>query len=95
MKELKDTVFPIEYITPKVTFKVFEDNIGALDTAMVHKHLARNKHINMQFHHFREYMTYGEVTILPIGTMYQTSDYLTKEVSHSTLDQYRLRMQGW
>ena len=47
--------------------------------ATVHKHRARTKHLNMKLDHFRDYVTRGEVNILPIITLDQASDYLTKK----------------
>ena len=35
----------------------------------------------MKLHHFRDYVTGGEVAILPVGTLDQASDYLTKAVN--------------
>ena len=75
LKELKKAGFSIEFATPKLTFKVFEDNSGALEMSTLYKHRARTKHLNMKLHYFRDYVTRGEVTILPIGTLETKAHY--------------------
>ena len=74
LKELKRSGFTIESNTPKFPYKVFEDNSGSLEMARFHKHRSRTKHLNVKLHHFRYYVTRGEVTIIPIGTFYQVFD---------------------
>ncbi len=41
---------------PTVQCKVFKDNSGALELAMTPKMRPRTKHINVKFHHFRDYV---------------------------------------
>ena len=77
LKDLKRSGFPIAPTTLKVTCRVFEDNSGSLEMVTVHKHRARTKHLNMKLHHFRDYVTRGEVTILPTTILDHASDYLT------------------
>ena len=78
LKDLKYAWFLVASTIPKVTCKVFKDNSGAEEIATVHKHRARTKHINMKTHHFIDYVTHVELTILLIGTLNQLPDYLTK-----------------
>ena len=40
--------------TPKITCRVFEDNVGALELANAHKLRPRTKHLSVQLHHFRQ-----------------------------------------
>ena len=95
LKDLKRSGFTIESATTKVTCRVFEYNSGSLEMAKFHKHRARTKHLNMKLHHFRDYVTRGEVAILPITTLDQVSDYLTIVVNNSTLGWHRLNVQSW
>ena len=62
--------------------------------SMVNKHRARTKHLNVKLQHFRYYVTCVKVTILPIVTLDQASDYRTKVINQSMLDQHRLTVQG-
>ena len=50
-----------------------------------HKYRASTKHVNVKLHHFRDYATRGEVTILSTGTLNQASDHTTEAVNHITL----------
>ena len=93
LKELKREGFTIESNTPKVTCKVFEYKSGALGRTTVHNHKARKNHLNMKLHHFRDYMTRGEDTILSIKTLGQASNYLTKAVNLRTLGRHSLTVQ--
>ena len=63
--------------------------------ATFHKHKSSTNHLNVKFHHFSDYGTHGEVTILPIGTLDQASNYLTKSFNHITLGRHRLTVQVW
>ena len=58
---------------------------GAVEMVTVHKHRDRTNHINVKLRHFIDYVTHGEVTIIPIRTLNQASDYLTKIVNQSML----------
>ena len=94
LKEIKRAGFLIESTIYKVVCKVFEDNTGALEMSKVQNHGARTNNLNIKFHHFIEYVTRGEVTILPTTTLYQASDYLTIEVNQITLGWHRFNVQG-
>ena len=85
LNEMKKLGFPVRSETPKVHCKVFEDNSGALEMAKIHKYRPRTKHICTKLHHFRDYVTRGEITIHPIDTKDQIADFLTKPVSESIL----------
>ena len=95
LKEMKNHGVPIGYTKSTVRCRVFEDNSGAIEMAKVHKYQPRTKHVNVKYHHFRDYMTRGEVSIHPIKTTDQPADMLTKPVSLAILRKLRLRMIGW
>ncbi len=61
-----------------VQCKVFEDNSGALELAMMPKMQPRTKHINVKFHHFRDYVRRKLLTILPFCLEDNPADTLTK-----------------
>ena len=63
--------------------------------AKTHKYRPRTKHLNVKLHHFRDYVTRGEIEILPIDSAMQQADYLTKPVNYDTLKRLRLLVMGW
>jgi hypothetical protein len=95
LKEMKTMGFPITGANAKMHCKVFEDNSGALEIAKIHKYRPRTKHLNVKLHHFRDYVTRGEISINPINTKDQLADYLTKPVNAETLEKLRKEVMGW
>jgi hypothetical protein len=81
--------------TAAVHCRVFEDNSGALEMAKVHKFRPQTKHMNVRLHHFRSYVEDGSITIHPIASEDQLSDYLTKPLNVSTLKPLRKQILGW
>jgi len=80
---------------PTVRCEVFEDNSGALELAMTPKMRPRTKHINVKFHHFRDYVKRKLITILPIRSEDNPADTLTKPLPLDLFIQHRLTIQGW
>ena len=80
---------------PKVLCKVFEDNSGALEMAKNYKYRPRTKHLNIKYHHFRDYVERGEISVHKIDTSEQLADYLTKPVTQETLEYLRQKVMGW
>jgi hypothetical protein len=81
--------------TADIYCKVFEDNSGALEMAKVHKYRPRTKHLNVKLHHFRSYVESKAIHILPITTLEQLADYLTKPVNANILQYLRKKVMGW
>jgi hypothetical protein len=67
-KELAGAGFELGTNTPKVHCKAFEDNSGALEMTKTHKLRPRTKHLNIIYHHFREVVEDGSVSIHSIRT---------------------------
>jgi len=95
IKDLKAHGFNTASHTPKVHCRVFEDNSGAIEIAKVPKMRPRTKHINIKYHHFRDYVERGEVTVHPIDTKDQPADMLTKPLNEQTLSRHRRYIMGW
>ena len=95
LKEMKHHGFPVVNVKPKVRCEVFEDNSGALEIAMTHKYRPRTKHISVKHHHFRDYVTRGEILVSKVGTEDQLADILTKPVNEQILVLLRRRVMGW
>ena len=60
-----------------------------------HKYRPRTKHLNVKLHHFRDYVSRGEIQINQIGSESQLADYLTKPVNSETLQRLRKIVMGW
>ena len=95
LQEIKQQGFPIGNTKPKVMCKVFEDNSGAIEMARTHKYRPRTKHLNVKLHHFRDYVSRGEILINQISSKMQLADYLTKPVNIETLTHLRKIVMGW
>jgi hypothetical protein len=54
---------------PKVYSKAYEDNSGVLELAKTPKMRPRTKHINLVFHHFRDYVRRDLIVIYPLGIL--------------------------
>jgi hypothetical protein len=95
LQELKDRGFNDEYLKPEVRCKAFEDNTGALTLATVPKMRPRTKHINLVYHHFREAVRDGLVTIISVGTKDQVGDMFTKPLPQNDFVKFRKLLMGW
>mmetsp|Transcript_22323 Transcript_22323/g.48518 ORF Transcript_22323/g.48518 Transcript_22323/m.48518 type:complete len:523 (+) Transcript_22323:114-1682(+) len=95
LKELRDAGFEVGSSQAQVHCKVFEDNSGALEIAKEHKYRPRTKHINVKYHHFRDYVDRKEISIHKIDTLDQLADMLTKPLNKELLHKHRKRLQGW
>ena len=95
LKEMQKHKFPIGKTKASIHCKVFEDNSGALEMAKTHKYRPRTKHLNVKYHHFRDYITRGNISVHKIDTSDQCADYLTKPVNLEVLSKLRKRVMGW
>jgi len=95
LKEMRLLKFPVRSSTPRIHCQVFEDNSGALEMAKIHKYRPRTKHICTKLHHFRDYVTRGEISIHPIDTHDQPADFLTKPLNEDLLVRHRRTVMGW
>jgi hypothetical protein len=95
IKELAANGFDFPTAIPRVHCKVFEDNSGALAMAQTPKMRPRTKHMNVKYHHFREAVENGSVTIHPIGTEDQLADIFTKPLGSELFLKFRQSIMGW
>ncbi len=95
LEEARKRGIPIETGPPVVRCKAFEDNSGALELARLPKMRPRTKHINVKYHHFREAVALGRVTILHVPTEKQFGDLLTKNLPRDQFTILRERIMGW
>jgi len=95
MKEFHREGFCPVASAPQVHCRVFEDNSGALEMAKNPKYRPRTKHIATKHHHFHGYVERGDIVVLPITTVDQRADSLTKGTSSDLFEAHRLANQGW
>jgi hypothetical protein len=95
LKELQDKKIGFPPSKPGIHCKVFEDNSGAIEIAKVPKMRPRTKHINVKYHHFREYIEREDITIHYIPTEDQPADMMTKPLSENLLSKHRHMVMGW
>jgi len=95
LKEMKKHGFKVGDPKAKVHCKVFEDNSGAIELAKNPKYRPRTKHLNVRWHHFRDYVERGEISIHYIESENQPADYLTKPLSEEDFARLRKIIMGW
>jgi hypothetical protein len=95
VKELSSAGFDLVHDATVVHCKVFEDNSGALEMAKVPKMRPRTKHLNIKYHHFREAVEQGLVTIKAVRTHDQLADIFTKPLGGELFAKFREGILGW
>ena len=95
MNEMKKHKLKFHKSKPKIHCKVFKDNSSVLEMARNYKYRPQTKHLNEKYHHFRDYVERGEISIHKIDTSHQLADYLTKPVSLEILEHLRPQVMGW
>ena len=88
-------IFPVHKSTPEIHCKVWEDNNGALSLAQNQKFSPRTKHISIKYHHFRDHVNKGTISIHPIDTKEQTADIFTKPLDESLFIHLWKKLMGW
>ena len=88
-------MLPIYKPTPKVHCKVWEDNNGCISLATQQKFSPRTKHIAVKYHHFREKVNDGTITVNAIDTKEQSADIFTKPLDESLFKYLRRKVSGW
>ena len=95
MEEVRDELnIPMQTI-PEVLCKVFEDNLGAVELCKVPKMRPRTKHINVKYHHFRQYVFDGKIKVQQVRSENQLADIFTKNVPIEKFLRFRKGICGW
>ena len=55
----------------------------------------RTKHMNIKYHHFREAVNRGDITIHPINTKDQQADIFTKPLDEKSFIYLQSLIMGW
>ena len=58
--------------------KIYEDNRGALKWTSTQSEPNRTKHIDVHFHHIKDMVQLGRITVVPVETELQLADAFTK-----------------
>jgi hypothetical protein len=95
LDEAHEMGVPVMNQQPKVMCKVFEDNAGAIEIANVPKMRPRTKHLNIKYHHFREEVKRGTISVYHVGTKEQVADIFTKALDEGLFTKFRRRIMGW
>jgi hypothetical protein len=95
LEEARQHGIPVLSVKTKVHCKVFEDNAGAIEIANVPKMRPRTKHLNIKYHHFREEVRKGTISIYHARTEDQIADIFTKPLAETPFTKHRERIQGW
>jgi hypothetical protein len=95
MEEARKQGIPVLNATPRIHCKVFEDNEGAIEIANVPKMRPRNQHLNIKYHHFREEVKKGAISIYHTRTEEQIADIFTKPLPEQPFIKFREKLMGW
>jgi hypothetical protein len=95
VQELAGAGFQLAVETPTIHCKVFEDNSGALEMARTPKMRPRTKHMNLKYHHFRDAVSRGLVSIHSVWTHEQLADIFTKTLAVDLFRKFRGSIMGW
>ena len=82
--------------TPNVKLHctLFEDNNGALQLASTPRYRPRTKHIAIKYHHFRERVQDGTISLSAIDTRDQIANQFTKGLITGTFEFLRFKLLG-
>jgi hypothetical protein len=75
---------PISIDKAAIHCRIFEDNSGAIEMAKVPKMRPRTKHLNIEYHHFRQHGQSGLLSIHAVSTNDQITDIFTKPLNETT-----------
>ena len=95
LKETRKKGFDVLDHKVKVHCRVFKDNSGAIEMAVVHKWRPRTKHLARKLHHFLSYLNSGEIGVHKIDMSLQPADVLTKPLNTELLKRRRKTIMGW
>jgi hypothetical protein len=95
LKELKAVSFEYDITIPTVHCKAIEDNTRAVEMARLPKMRPRTKHMNIKYHHFRDAVIEGLITIHHVTTTLHMADLLAKSLTVPVFEYLRKFIMGW
>ncbi len=96
--EMQDHGCGLTATTPRPHCWFFEDNSGAIELVSSVKNpktRPRTRHINTKYHHFRNKVQDGTISIHPVSTEDMLSDILTKICNEETHTKLCKQLMGW
>ena len=94
-EELKENDIPVFSKTPVIKCKVFEDNSGAVELARLPKVRPRTKHLNIKWHHFRQHVAKGLISVFQVTSVQQLGDMFTKPLPEELFQSLCQGIMGW
>jgi hypothetical protein len=95
MKEAKENRVKIDIEQANFHCKIFEDNAGAIELAKTPKMRPRTKHLNIKYHHFRQHVQSGLLSLHYVSTDHQIADIFTKPLAEDSFQRHRKQIIGW
>ncbi len=95
VKEAISNGVPIKFEPPKVHCCAFEDNSSALELANVPKIRPQTRMIATKYHHFREYVWQGKISVHSVNSQDQIADIFTKPLAFAAFTSLRKKLMGW
>jgi hypothetical protein len=75
---------------------IYEDNAACLAIATKDSHhKPRTKHMAIKYHHFRDYVKSGALSIVKVPTRSNLADIFTKPLTQALHEHLRLGLMGW
>ena len=84
--------FPLHIPTLEINLKTWEDDNECIALANNQKFLPDIKKIAIKYHHFREHVKDGSISIHPIDIKEQTADIFTKYLDESKFKYLRKKL---
>lgn len=81
--------------SPDFVCSVWEDNQSCISMAESTKFSPRTKHIALKYHHFKQFLDSGRISIRYVNTHEQIADILTKPLNDQTFFILRRMLNGW
>jgi len=75
--------------------EVFEDNAGCIVLATTDQFRPRTKHLAIKWHHFKDQVRNGNVTVTKVASALNWADIFTKSTDKTTFQTLRRLMMGW
>jgi hypothetical protein len=96
VQEMQDHGCGLTATTPRLHCRVFEDNSGAIELAQVSRIRSCVPFcINTKYHHFRNKVQDGTISIHPVSTEDMLADILKKICNEETHTKLRKQLMGW
>jgi hypothetical protein len=98
IQEMQSQGCGLQATTPHLHCCVFEDNSGAVELATSVKNpkmRPRTRHINTKYHHFRDKVQDGTISIHQVSTTEMLADILTKVCNEEIHTRLREQLMGW